>query len=77
VEEGQGASRAWTSGSQGGGRAWMKEELAACGARTFGSWGSIGGRGSSCKGAISEQGCSTSREAATALRDDGDIKREV
>jgi hypothetical protein len=55
----------------------MKEELAACGARTFGSWGLIGGHGGSCKGAISEQGCSTSRVAATALRDDGDIKWEV
>jgi hypothetical protein len=34
---GKGACRARTYGSQGGGRAWMKKELAACGARTFGS----------------------------------------
>ena len=55
----------------------MKKELATCGARTFGSWGPIGGRGGSCKGAISGRVWSASQVAATALRDDGDIKREV
>jgi hypothetical protein len=55
----------------------MKKELATCGARTFGSWGPIGGRGGSCKVTISGRGWSASRAAATALRDGGDIKWEA